>query len=35
MSNNFMFSALNPKDRAAILGAIVPVHMKAEEVVIT
>jgi len=35
MSNNFMFSALNPKDRAAILGAIVPVQMKAGEIVIT
>jgi hypothetical protein len=35
MSNNFMFSSLNPKDRAAILGAIVPVSMKAGDVVIT
>lgn len=35
MSNNFMFSALNPKDRAAILGAIVPVSKKAGDVVIT
>jgi cAMP-dependent protein kinase regulator len=30
-----MFSALNPKDRKAILLAIVPVQKKAGDVVIT
>lgn len=35
MSSNFMFSSLNPKDRKAILLAIVPVQKKAGDVIIT
>jgi len=34
MAGNFMFSALNPKDKKAVLDAIVPVNKKKGDVVI-